>query len=53
VGRPRVGLEVEDAGAEGAQHRRDVGDAGDLVQIFVAGGEPVGEAAPPAVHKGQ
>ncbi len=53
VSGPRIGLEVQDAGAEGAEHGADVGHAGNLVQVLVTRGEAVGDAALPTVDQGQ
>ena len=43
--------EVQDPGGESGERSRDVGDAGNLVQVFVLGGEPAGDAALPAVDQ--
>ena len=53
VGDPRIGLVVEDSAGEAAERLGDVGDGRHLAQVFVAGGEPAGEAALPAVDHRQ
>ena len=52
VGDPRIRLVVRDSAGEVAHRLRNVGDRGHLAQIFVARGEPAGEAAlPPVDHR--
>ena len=53
VGDPRIRLVVEDSAGEAAERLGDVGDGRHLAQVLVAGGEPAGEAALPAVDHRQ
>ena len=50
---PRIRLKIRDSAGECAHRFGNVGDGRHLPQVFMAGGEPAGEAALPAVDHGK
>ena len=51
--RPGSGLEIDDVLGEGTHEGPCGGDAGQIVQIFIGGGQPTGPTSLVAVDQGQ